>query len=380
MAGPASQKQSIVIAGDGIAAEAVALAFAASGREVALIGEGNPAPTGGVQLAPNAWAALDRLGVREAALKKARMLSALRLIDLPSGVGLADIPLNRSKARRPYASIARADLVELLARAADRTGRVSRLETRLEAIGQKSGRMELALKDGKSVAADWLVGCDGAGGICREFLEAGAGRKPLHARTVFRAVVPGDAAEPVPPGGYATTVWLGRGGHCLHYPLADGSVNFVAVMRASPRAQENALAMAEEQPLLERFRGAIGTARGFPLMDRGLLDTWQRGRVILAGDAAHPMPPHLAQGAGQSLIDAATLSDALAGHKGKDLQPLFTAWSAGRVRAIRGIARDAGRAGSVFAMHGPGARLRNIGLSAVGDPLLGRLLDRIWSA
>ena len=376
MAKPPSRPLPIVIAGDGIAAEAMALALAGSGLDTTLIGEGKPKQKGGVQLAPNAWAALDRLGVGKEALKKARMLSSLRLINLSSGIGLADIPLNRSRARSPYASMARADLLGLLASAANATGRV----TRLEGIDQESGKMELALRNSKPIRADWLIGCDGSGGVCREFVEAGAGRKPMHTRTVFRAVVPRDASDPVPPGGVATTVWLGRGGHWVHYPLADGSVNLVAVVRPSPRALENALAMAESQPLLARLGGAIESAPGSALMDYGHLDTWQRGRVIVAGDAAHPMPPHLAQGAGQSLVDAATLADSLADHEGGDLQPIFTTWSAGRVRAIRGIARDANRAGSVFAMQGAGAKLRNFGLAAVGDPLLGKLLDRIWAA
>ena len=380
MAAAASRTTQLAIAGDGIAAEAMALAIAKAGRNVTLIGDGTSAPKGGVQLAPNAWAALDRLGVKPAALKKSRMLSSLRLVELSSGVGLADIPLNRTRARTPYAGIARAELVNILRRAADGTGRVARLKTRLEGIGEQSGKVRLDLREGKPLSSPWLIGCDGAAGVCRAFVEAGAGRKPLHARSAFRTVIGKDSCAPVPPGGMATTLWLGGGGHCVHYPLADGTVNLVVVVRASPKARENALALIGRQPLLARFSGAVEAAPELPLMDHGLLDAWQRDRVVLAGDAAHPMPPHLAQGAGQSLVDAGSFLEALSGSKQTDLQPLFTAWSATRARAIRDVSRNAEKAGRIFAMGEPAARLRNLGLSFVGDVVLGRLLDRIWAA
>ena len=378
MAASAARTLPLAIAGDGIAAESMALAMAGAGIDVTLIGDGKAVPKGGVQLAPNAWAALDRLGLRDAALKKACLLSSLRLMELSSGVSLVSIPLNRTRSRSPYAGMARAGLVKLLARAADKTGRVTRMRTRLAGIRQQPGKVEMDLENGKSATATWLIGCDGAAGMSRAFVEAGAGRKPLHARTVFRAVVPN--SDPIPPGGMATTVWLGRGGHCVHYPLAGDMVNLVVVVRASSQARKNALAMIGKQPLLERFTDAVESAPELTLMDYGLLDVWQRDRVVLAGDAAHPMPPHLAQGAGQSLVDASRLAEVLARHDNKDLQPVFTAWSAGRVRAIRDVARNANKAGAIFAMGGPAAKLRNIGLSALGDPMLARLLDRVWNA
>ena len=378
---PASARTTpLAVAGNGIAAEAIALALAAAGKEVTLVGDGGGPSSGGVQLAPNAWTALDRLGAGQEALKKACKLSSLRMMELSSGVCLTDIPLNRTARRSPYASIARSDLVELLARAADRTGRVTRLKTRLAGIERQAGRVGMALGNGRTLSAGWLVGCDGSTGVCRAFVEAEAGRKPLHARSVFRATIPKPPAEAVPHGGMATTVWLGRGGHCVHYPLADGSVNMVAVVGASAGSREAALRMIGRQPLLARFADAVDAAPELQLMGHGRLDAWQRGRVILAGDAAHPMPPHLAQGAGQSLVDASSLLEALGQHGGEDLQPLFTSWSAGRAAAIRGVSRDADRAGMVFSLDGPAAAVRNIGLSTVGGPVLGRLLDRIWNA
>lgn len=369
----------LVIAGDGIAAQAIALAFGRAGYDVCLIGNGRGNMPGGVQLAPNAWAALDALGLKSAGLKKACNLAMLRLVSLETGIGLVTLPLNETAARTPYASMARGALTRLLANAAKRTGRITSLNARLAAVNHGQDCAEIILDDGAKLKARWLIGCDGASGISRAFVEAGAGRKPLHIRTAFRALVPPPIEGKRPFGGQATTVWLGRGGHIVHYPLKDGSLNLVAVTSPAANGRATIQRMLERRPIFAGIGPALAEAAEIPLYDYGLLDTWQRGRVVLAGDAAHPMPPHLAQGAGQSLIDASLLSHMLAEHDGDDLQPLLTAWSASRARALRGVTANAGRAGRIFALQGPAAQLRNLGLAGMGEMVLGRMLDRLWA-
>ena len=73
----------------------------------------------------------------------------------------------------------------------------------------------------------WLIGCDGAAGICREYLEADAPGKRHHTRDAYRLII---LEHHRPRGGQATTVWLGEGGHIVHYPLADGRLNLVAMV------------------------------------------------------------------------------------------------------------------------------------------------------
>ena len=48
------------------------------------------------------------------------------------------------------------------------------------------------------------------------------------------------------------------------------------------------------------------------LYDREPLPDWRVGRVVLLGDAAHPMMPFYAQGAAQSIEDAYVLAGCLA--------------------------------------------------------------------
>ena len=51
----------------------------------------------------------------------------------------------------------------------------------------------------------------------------------------------------------------------------------------------------------------------FPMSDRDPVERWSFGRVTLLGDAAHPMYPIGSNGASQAVLDAAALSEALAG-------------------------------------------------------------------
>jgi 6-hydroxynicotinate 3-monooxygenase len=47
------------------------------------------------------------------------------------------------------------------------------------------------------------------------------------------------------------------------------------------------------------------------LVERDPLPRWGAGRVVLLGDACHPMTPHMAQGAATAVEDAAELSRCL---------------------------------------------------------------------
>jgi 5-methylphenazine-1-carboxylate 1-monooxygenase len=53
----------------------------------------------------------------------------------------------------------------------------------------------------------------------------------------------------------------------------------------------------------------------FPMVDQDPLPWWSRGRVTLLGDAAHPMYPRGSNGAGQAILDARALTDALVAHR-----------------------------------------------------------------
>jgi 2-polyprenyl-6-methoxyphenol hydroxylase-like FAD-dependent oxidoreductase len=86
------------------------------------------------------------------------------------------------------------------------------------------------------------------------------------------------------------------------------------------------------------------------------LSRWSEGRIVLLGDACHPMPPRMAQGAAMSIEDAAILGRCLAGGGAEDLEGAFARYEAHRkprtslVQAIS--ARDGGLRGDAGWLYG----------------------------
>jgi salicylate hydroxylase len=136
----------------------------------------------------------------------------------------------------------------------------------------------------------------------------------------WRATLPREAA-PAELSGSETGLWLGRGGHVVHYPIAGGRlVNIVAIERrrkpvegwSAPGDRAELLsAFAEAAPPLRRLIEAAPEWRLWSLYDLPA-KTMARGRIALLGDAAHPVLPFLAQGGALAIEDAAVLAARLA--------------------------------------------------------------------
>src|SRR5687768_8307430 len=109
----ARNEKPIVVAGGGIGGLAAALALARKGfRSMVLEQAQQFGEIGaGIQIAPNAWHALDALGVGQLVKREAVFIEHLLMFDGVSGQKVIEIPLERRFARRfgnPYAVTHRA--------------------------------------------------------------------------------------------------------------------------------------------------------------------------------------------------------------------------------------------------------------------------------
>ncbi len=126
-----------------------------------------------------------------------------------------------------------------------------------------------------------------------------------------------------------------------------------------PDAIRRLLAQYVDPDALEVERAAVYTFHDL------IARPWRRGRLMLAGDAAHQMPPFLGQGIGAGVQDAATLAWTLAlvWHGTADAV-LLDAVEAERRPHVAAITRLAVRLGRLVSAGGAGARVRDVLLHA----------------
>lgn len=317
----------VVVVGGGVGGVASALALARLGRRVSLLEQADQigAIGYGVQIGPNVFPMLQRLGVGDAVLAKAYAPSEILLYELRSGEKLAEIPLRTPEfAQRyggfPYLAIHRVDLHELLLEACARLPNLTLNQaTTVTGYAQHGHGASVTTHDARSIAAGAVIAADGLRSKLRAQMHPGEVPRDT-GYVAHRTIVPMDAAPPLAQLRQGVTMWTGPGFHVIYYPLRKRSeMNIVVVVRVpsgtepgSPAYLEHIEAvMAAAQPEPREVIAAVNMERRWAIADREPIRKWADGRVLLLGDAAHSTLQSLAQGAGMAIEDAVLLGEVL---------------------------------------------------------------------
>jgi salicylate hydroxylase len=225
--------------------------------------------------------------------------------------------------------------------------------------------------DGTTATADVVIGADGIHSVLQGFVVAPA--EPVFSGVVaYRGLVP--CLEEYPAG--TIRMWMGEGKHFLVFPVRAGRLlNYVGFVSTDTAVRESWSASGDPAALAAHFAGwdpvigeviaAIsgpgGSGFRWAMYDRAPLPRWSSGRLTLLGDAAHPMLPHLGQGANQALEDAVALATLLAACASSAGVPSALA-------AYEGLRRD--RTARVQL----GSRRQGAGWDSSGS----QLIDRRW--
>jgi salicylate hydroxylase len=366
-----------VIAGGGIGGLVAAYALALKGFPVRVLeqADGFRELGAGIQLGPNIFRALDRIGLKDQVLADAWRPGALTMRCGLTGKVITSMPLGEKAEKHygyPYAVIHRSDIHGVYLRACEAHPLVT-LETErtVEDFDDTGNAVTVTLKGGERIQGRALIGCDGLWSKVRGKI-VGDGKPRVSGHIAYRAVlrreeVPQDLWQP------DMVLYAGPRTHFVQYPLRRGELyNLVAVFH-SDHYVEGWNSIGDKQLLYDHFKGQqpnvlrllerIETWRYWVLCDREPVKDWSKGRVTLLGDAAHPMLQYLAQGACQATEDAVWLAEKVA-EQPDNLPAAFQAYQQQRYLRTGRVQIMARVYGEFFHARGVTAELRDAMLGA----------------
>lgn len=368
----------VAVAGAGIAGLTSAIALAARGFQVDLY-ERAPALEeigAGIQLSPNAMAVLGKLGVTDDLAGRLSEPEALVLRDAASGSTLATIPFGATARERygaPYCTLHRADLQAALVASARRSPAIA-FHLGAEVHDISATETEVAFSaGGERRMSELLLAADGVRSAIRtEFFRHP--RPTSFGRSAWRAVLPVESvADRVPLD--EVGLWLGAGGHLVHYPIAGGTKLNVVVIAAGEALKPPIAPFAGAPRRL--IEGIVSWGLS-PLVGVDPSRSWTAGRVALLGDAAHAMAPSAAQGGAQAIEDAWVLAAALA----REPNPAraIAAYELLRKPRVERVARMSSRNLQLYEMKRVPALLRNSVIRVLPARLMISQLDWLYGS
>ena len=284
----------------------------------------------GINLLPHATRVLSDLGLQEALARMAVETAEAAFFNR-FGQLIYREPLGRRAGYRwPQFSIHRGDLQTVLIDAVKARLGEDRVHLGFHCTGftHDEAGVTLQFQDAPPARGAALIACDGIHSVVRRQLYPGEGEPRYSGMNMWRGVT---RWKPILTGATMLRAgWL-RGGKLVHYPIRNRIddqgrqlVNWLWEIETPsykrwdwnrPARVEDFIADVEDWKFdwldVPAFFRAADVVLEYPMVDKDPLPAWSFGRVTLLGDAAHPMYPRGSNGAGQAVLDARALAEAL---------------------------------------------------------------------
>ena len=383
----------MIIVGGGIGGLAAALACGQAGaRPQVLERAATFSEVGaGIQMGPNVTRTLHAWGLAEDLKAIGFAPRKLEAKDTQTGQVIGSLPLGQRSLDTygaPYVTVHRADLHRVLLQKLMRSGLAQlHLDSEVEAVQQAADGIQIS---GASLPASLtefsqfsaMVGADGLWSATRQFVVPPTTPR-VTGLLAYRALLPMPSL-PEKLRLQDVNVWLGPRLHAVLYPVQCGEcLNLVVVVQGQPPANLDDWDHAGNKEELDRAMGpihadlrdmlaAVPAWRLWPLCDRPPLQgphEMAKGRIALLGDAAHPMRPFLAQGAGMAIEDAAELARSWA-RADLPVEDRLKMYAQARWARNAQVQQRSIRNGQIFHLQGPLRWGRNVAMKLMGESLM----------
>ena len=322
----AIERVEIAVIGAGLGGAAAAALLAGAGFSVHTF-EQAPVFTrlgAGIHIGPNVMKIFRRIGIEKTLEAIGSHPDFWFSRDGNTGDYLSRIPLGdygRREYGASYITIHRGDMhaVQIDALPQDRV----HFDHRLIAIEERDSDVLLTFENGRKIAAGLVVGADGINSMIREML-LGPEKPRFSGWVGHRALVNMDKLRASGLQFEACVKWWWEASrHIMAYATkGDGSEYYYVTgvpvdgwehetsFVDSSREEMEAI-FGGSHPVVQALIDATETVTKWPFWNRDPLNLWSRGRLVMLGDACHPMRPHMAQGACMAIEDAAVLTRCL---------------------------------------------------------------------
>jgi salicylate hydroxylase len=272
----------------------------------------------GVYVTPNAVRHLERVGLGPVVERWGARVGPGSSYFRHDGAPIAPVQVTDASGWNACFGMHRADFVELLA--GNLPAGIVHTGHRAVGFEQNAGLARVTFANGATVEADVVVGADGIHSELRPHVFPPS--KPVfHGTISYRGLIARERLPDWPMDRWQ--MWAGPSKHFLVFPVRHGTmVNYVGFVPAGEEMKESWSAPGDPAVLRREFEGwdprigdvlkQVDRTFRWALYDREPLPGWTKGRLTLLGDAAHPMLPHLGQGANQSIEDGMALATILA--------------------------------------------------------------------
>jgi len=358
----------VVVVGAGLGGLTAALALQRQGWRVRVYEQ---APVlgevgAGLSLSPGAGRGLASLGVGPALLDVSLPVPDIAFVHYRTGERLAGALSQEAAPDRGFETarhVHRADLHAILLAAVRRHDPVAvRTGKRLERVEQGASKVVAQFADGEACEAELLIGADGARSAVRRTLFDD--KTPEFAGQIaYRCLIPAERATPF-LGGLNAMVSIGAQRIFNRYLIRKRTLlNVIGIVQSDVWPEEGWNTPATVEEFADAFEGfhpsvldLIGCAPTGQLIKWGLfvrppISSWSAGRVVLLGDAAHPILPFLGLGGALAIEDGIVLARALTEVGG--FERAFAAFERARLDRVETIRTQSIRQGEIIQATDP---------------------------
>ena len=344
-----NRKTQIAVVGAGLGGLTVAGFLQRAGFGVTIYEQ---APTfsrigAGIILSANAMKVLRRLGVEDELIRTGIKPQCFVSRAWDTGATMYEIYFDEASEKRyggAYLNIHRGDLHDILAQAV--APKTIAFDHQLIDLKKSKDRYSLRFSNGGAVQADIVIGADGIRSKVREFLLGDQPPRFIGA-VAHRAIFPSERL-----GGFKIldcTKWWGRDRHSLPYFMTGkrDEIYVIGVVPAwewdseavsMPGSREALMAdFSDFHDDLQRVLRAADHVSVWPIFDRERDDRWSGDRVVLIGDACHPVRPFMAAGGAMAIEDGAILSRCMV--EFDDATEAFACYAATRIPRVAEVQR-----------------------------------------